>query len=75
MSDIKKCCNNNDCEHEFCVNYDKATGWVISTNSHIYAKIMATVAKETSPLSDSNYAHLQTNDIQTVRNIISELER
>ena len=75
MSKIKKCCNNKDCQHEFTVNYDKSTGWVISTNSPVWAKIMQEAEKETAPLSQSNYAIFQTHDIRAVRNLISELEK
>lgn len=73
MNKIKKYCSNANCEHEISINYDKSTGWVISTNSPVYAKIMQAMGNETAPLSDSSYAIFKTSDIIKVRNIISEL--
>lgn len=75
MTKTKKCCSSESCPHELTVNYDKATGWHISTNSPVYAKIMQAVDNKTLPLSGSNYATLHTNDLLTVRNIISEMEK
>lgn len=75
MTKAKKCCTGTSCEHELTVNYDKTTGWHISTNSPVYAKIMEAVDNKTLPLSGSNYATLHTNDLLTVRNIISEMEK
>ena len=70
MTKTKNCCTGAFCEHELTVNYDKATGWHVSTNSPVYAKIMQGVDKRTLPLSGQNYATLQTNDLLSVRNII-----
>ena len=58
MTKTKKCCTGTSCEHEFIVNYDKASGWHISTNSSVYAKIMQEADERTLPLSGSNYATL-----------------
>ncbi|WP_406813034.1 hypothetical protein [Lactococcus petauri] len=76
---IKKCCNKADCFCEFVANYDKSTGWVISTNSTAYAQILKVFKNESAVLSysnltDNHYATLKTKDVLLVRNIISELE-
>ncbi len=77
---IKKCCNGADCEHEFNANFDLSTGWVVCTNSSVYAQILKTFENEPavlsySELTQNHYAMLKTKDVIIVRNIISELEK
>ncbi len=76
----KKCCSGANCEHEFTASFDLSTGWVICTNSTVYAQILKAFENETAVLSYSeltpnHYATIKTKDVLLVRNIISELEK
>lgn len=76
----KKCCSGANCEHEFNASFDFSTGWVICTNSTVYAQILKAFENETAVLSYSeltpnHYATMKTKDVLLVRNIISELEK
>lgn len=55
-------------------NYNENAHFIFKVLSD-YAKIMQEADERTIPLSGSNYATLQTNDLLTVRNIISEMEK
>ncbi len=77
---MKKCCSGANCEHEFNASFDSNTGWVICTNSTVYAQILKAFVNETAVLSYSKltrnyYATIKTKDVLLVRNIISELEK
>lgn len=77
---MKKCCSGANCEHELNASFDLSTGWVICTNSTVYAQILKAFENETavlsySELTQNHYATIKTKDVLLVRNIISELEK
>lgn len=80
MEQLKKCCSSADCEHEISVNFDKSRGWVICTNSNVYARIIESYRNESAVLSYSElapnqYSQLRTHNLRIIRNIISDLEK
>ena len=79
MSRVKKCCNAAECEHEIGLSYDKTSGWVVSTNSRVWAKLAEEFVDDIAvvciqKLGKNKDLIINTTNVRAARNIVSALE-